>query len=192
MDFDYTKMTLRGFLEALSAETPAPAGASTCAIVGALAAGLSVMCASYAIGREKYADVQDEVLAIREKAQALRDKCMELAVEDSVVYAQVAEARKLPGGTPEEDHTRRSRVDITLRQATDLPFEIAEQIKQIIPLADRLAEIGNPTVKADARAASELAAAAVRGCIEQIRDNLSHISDESYSRSAKERLNRIS
>lgn len=178
MQQDYTKMPIREFVQAVSAETPTPGGGSVCGIVGAMAGALTVMCASYTLHRERFAAVKEEMNNIRSRAEHLRDQCLELSVEDAVIFHRVIEALKAPKGTPEDEEARASGVDAELKRAAEVLLQTARAGKELATMANRLVDIGNPSLRADAVVASELAEVVVHGCVDQIRDNLQHISNE--------------
>lgn len=188
---DYGSMTLREFLDRLSSEIPTPGGGSACGIVASIAAGLTAMSAAYALGREKYAAIQDEMEHVNRRAQSLHDKCLDLATADSEAYERFLDARKLPRTTTKEEEIRKARMDTALREATDIPLDIADAAREIADLAKHVANVGNPALRADALVGMELADAVVRGCAEQVKVNLQHITDEDYRKPAEERLKEL-
>ncbi|MBI2844488.1 MAG: cyclodeaminase/cyclohydrolase family protein [Armatimonadetes bacterium] len=186
-----SSITIREFIDSLSSEMSTPSGGSACGVVGALAGALVMMSAAFTLGREKFASVQEEVAEIRERAQRLRDMSLELATADEEAFGRVMEARKLPRDTPEQEHLRRSSLDATLREATDIPLQIAEAAGGISLLARRVAEIGNPSLRADALTGAYLADSVTKSCAEQVKENLRWIKDEDYRRAAESRLRRL-
>ena len=71
------------FLDVLSSSAPVPGGGGASATVGAFAAALGMMVTNLTIGKKKYADVEEEILAIREKLEILRDKLISLTDQDA-------------------------------------------------------------------------------------------------------------
>lgn len=102
---------LEGYLQAVAAATPTPAGGSVAALVGALAASLGVMGAR--LGKEPAAEQQLVDLSRRLHT---------LVREDCDAYTLYAQARKLPA-----DHADRpARLTAALQRITDVPLTIAE------------------------------------------------------------------
>jgi formiminotetrahydrofolate cyclodeaminase len=188
MQQDYSNMTIREFIDAVSAETPTPGGGSVCGVVGAMAGALTAMCSSYALHRERFAAISEEAKTIHARAEHLRDRCLSLSVEDAVTFQRVMEVLKEPKGTPDEERTRRAHIDTELARAADVLVHTAKAGREIAALASRLVDIGNPSLRADAVVASELAEVVVRGCIDQIRDNLQHIKDEELKKKVADQL----
>lgn len=102
---------LEGYLHAVAAAAPTPAGGSVAALVGALAASLGVMGAR--LGKEPATE------------QRLIDlsRCLHTLVqEDCDAYSLYALARKLPA-----DHADRpARLTAALQRITEVPLTIAE------------------------------------------------------------------
>jgi methenyltetrahydrofolate cyclohydrolase len=130
--------SLKEFLDAVPARTPAPGGGAVAAIAGALAAGLVAMAARFAPDEwERRAEVVG-------RAEELRARLEPLADADAEAYGAF-----LAGRTPE-----------TEERIVAIPFEIAELAAEVGELARLVAEEGNPRVSGDASAAVDLAAAA--------------------------------
>ncbi len=124
-----------GYLEALAARTPAPASGSGAALTGAIAAALAEMVAGFS-GDEDSA----------QEARALRVRLAALADEDADAYAAFMRTRS------DEDRDR----------TIDVPLAIAETAASVADLARALGDRGNRSVRGDAEAAAELAAASAR------------------------------
>ena len=62
------------FLSELSSNAPVPGGGGASAAVGAFAAALGMMVTNLTIGKKKYADYEEEVKAVRDRLEGLRDK----------------------------------------------------------------------------------------------------------------------
>ena len=84
-------------------------------------------------------------------------------------YGRVLEASRIP----RDDEERRRRIREALSEAADVPLSIAEIGAEVIGIAARLAEGGNPNLKGDAVTAVELAAAGVRAATALVEINIS-------------------
>ena len=144
-------MRLSGIAEvcdALASPMPSPAGGSTAAAVGAMAASLVVMVAHGSPGWDGGATVEGE-------ASGLRDRLLALAEEDAAAVAAVLSPASAAGG------------DAGLRQAaliraSMVPLEIAESCSDVVLLATRAAAEGKRPMRGDAEAAAHLARAAMQ------------------------------
>ena len=67
---DMTMENCRKFVEVLASDAPAPGGGGAAALVGAIGPALGNMVGSLTVGKKKYADVQDEIIALKAKCDA--------------------------------------------------------------------------------------------------------------------------
>jgi formiminotetrahydrofolate cyclodeaminase len=155
-----------------------PGGGSAAAIAGALGASLVSMVASLTAGRAGYEAVDAEVQAIGTEAVGLRDRLLELAERDSDAYDAVMRARRLPRETDEQKAARKVAMGDAFILAATVPLETARTAEQVLQLAARIAPIGNPNAASDAGVAAQLASAAIRGAILNVRINLPYLPAE--------------
>ena len=144
------RLTLADFVAAVGERTPAPASGSATAVAAALAAALVELTARFSN--------DDEAV---EEAVRLRERLLELADEDAEAYAEFM----------------RSRSGEARDRTIDVPLELAESAFALVPLAERLAREGNPSVRGDAEAAADLARAAVRAAARLVEHNLDNPDD---------------
>jgi formiminotetrahydrofolate cyclodeaminase len=141
--------SLKEFLDAVPARTPAPGGGAVAAVAGALAAGLVAMVARFA--PDEWAR-RPEVVG---RAEELRARLEPLADADAAAYSAFLEERS---------GEARERI-------VAIPFEIAELAAEVGELGRLVAAEGNPRVAGDAAAAVDLAAAAVSIAARMVRIN---------------------
>ena len=60
------------FVEVLASKAPVPGGGGASALVAAVGTALGNMVGSLTVGKKKYADVEEEMYALKEKAAALQ------------------------------------------------------------------------------------------------------------------------
>lgn len=160
----YFEKTLTGFLDEVSAETPAPGGGSVAAVVLSMAASLVSMVARFS--REHWAEAAGAV----GQAEALRARAAPLAQEDADAYEAVLTAMRMPKDL--EPDVRNALLGDTLSRAADVPLRIAESAADVAELAAALAECGNPNLRGDATAAALLSQAAARTAANLVEINL--------------------
>jgi formiminotetrahydrofolate cyclodeaminase len=148
--------SLGQLLEQVASESPSPGGGSSCALAGALAAGLVQMAAGFTIAREEYADRHERMAAVRERAGELRGDAVALAERELHVYGAVLDALRLP----EDEPRRAQRVDHALSDAADSPLAVARATAEVAALAAEVARAGNRNLRGDAIAGALLAEAA--------------------------------
>jgi formiminotetrahydrofolate cyclodeaminase len=185
-------LSIRELAASLSSSAPVPGGGSAAAVAGALGASLVAMVAALTAGRAGYESVDDEVRSIATEAAGLRDRLLELAERDSEAYDAVMRARRLPKETEDERAVRKAAMADSFVLAAQVPLETARTAAQVVELAARIAPVGNPNAASDAGVAAQLASAAVRGAILNVRINLPYLPAEaSISAEAPAELARL-
>ncbi|MBA2460290.1 MAG: cyclodeaminase/cyclohydrolase family protein [Actinobacteria bacterium] len=134
----FLDLTLKEFLDAVPARTPAPGGGAVAATATSLAAGLVAMAARFA------PDSWKRRAGVVGRAEELRARVEPLADADALAYKEFMASR-----SPE-----------TIEPIVAIPFEIAEISSELAELAALVAREGNPNVRGDAAAGADLAAAA--------------------------------
>ena len=99
---NYMELSCQDFMEQLAGPGAVPGGGGAAALSGALGMGLMSMVASLTIGKKKYAAVEAEVKQLHNRAESLRLALMQGVDKDAEVFAPLAQAYRLPDGTPEE------------------------------------------------------------------------------------------
>ena len=159
------------FLDALASGTAAPGGGSAAAHAGALAAALVSMVARLTIGKKKYVQVEGQMQAILDEAEALRAELTTAVKRDSAAFEAVMEAFKLPKDTPAEQEARLQAIEEATLQATLEPFGVAQKAVRVLELASQVISAGNLNAISDGGAGANLAVAALRGAGLNVRIN---------------------
>jgi formiminotetrahydrofolate cyclodeaminase len=187
----YIDGTIRAFLDKLATASPEPGGGSVAALAGALGAGLVSMVASLTVGKEKYADVQDDIQQLLGRSEAVREALQELVQKDTEVYGAVSDAMKLPRDTDEEKAARDRLMQAALIEAAKVPLAIAEQSLAVAELSLTAGKIGNVNAVSDAGVAVLLADAAAQSAALNVKINIGWIQDEAFNTSSWTRVQEI-
>ena len=91
-----TKLSCEEFLEKLASGNPTPGGGGGAAVAGALAAALSSMVANITVGKEKFAEQEQEVQELLQSAETLRQRLLKLVDADAAVFDSFMACYKLP------------------------------------------------------------------------------------------------
>ena len=188
---DVRSLTLDDFTEQLAAEQPTPGGGSGAAHVGALGAALISMSCRYTVGREKYADVQDEMQAVLDRAESLRGELQALVQDDVEAYGSYGEASKLPKDTDEQKAARNAAMADAMRASTDVPLAVAERCAELTDLALRAARAGNPWLISDAAVGGQFALAGYDAAALNVGLNVGGIDDADYVSGCRARLEEL-
>ena len=140
----------------MSSASPTPGGGNVAAMCGALAASLGTMVCNLTIGKKKYADVEQEMVGLKEKLENYRQKFFELGEKDNLAFNKVMEAFKLPKGTDSEIELRSKEIEEATLGAADIPTQVMQAAREMIPLIKTVIEKGNKNSISDAGVASAL------------------------------------
>lgn len=184
-------LTLLEFADLVASNEPVPGGGSVAAVCGTLAAALSQMVANLTIGKKKYAEHEQEMNEIKEKAMTLKDKLIDYIEKDSLAYNKVMEAYKLSKDTEEEKEVRKLAIEEGSKLAAQIPLEVAKVSYEIFPLAEAIVLRGNQSAITDALVACMLTRTAVLSAILNVRINLGSINDEKFTKEYKEKSDKI-
>jgi len=176
----YADFTIREFMEKTASSAPVPGGGSVAALGAALASSLSQMVAGLTLGRKGFEDCQEEMKAIIASASELRQRCIANIDRDSDAYNQVLAAFKLPRDSEEDKRARAEAIQSALKQATSVPLDTATLAFEIIELAARVVEKGNPNAVTDGAVGAMLARSAVLAGLYNVNINLSSIKDSEF------------
>lgn len=179
--------TLKNFLEKIAEKTPTPGGGSVSALTGAVASALLEMVCNLTIGKEKYADVEEEMKREAEKCRNYREKFIELIDEDARAFDEVISAFKLP----KENEGRREAIQNAYKKACAVPLETAEHCIKLMESGIKIAEKGNKNSISDAGVASWMAKSAFHSAILNVKINLSGIKDSEYVEEIKNRVKKM-
>ena len=174
------QLTIYNFLDELAARNPTPGGGGAAALTGAQAAALLSMVSNFTLGNKKYAEVEVEMQACLSQSEALRGELLALADSDVTAFTAVAAGYALPRNTDQEKTTRTAAIQAGLKQATQVPFTIAEKCLAVLQLTALVGAKGNANVVSDAATAFYLSAAALHSALVNVNINLKSIKDAAY------------
>ena len=170
-----TDLTVRTLTERIASSDPVPGGGSAAALAGAMGAALVAMVAELTIGRPEYADVEVIVRELAVDARRRQEELLALAQEDAVAYDAVVRARRLPKDSEGDREARATALRLAMVGAAEVPLRTAAVAAEVLDLAQRIAPIGNRNAVSDAGVAAQLAVAALRGAVLNVRINLPHL-----------------
>ena len=119
-----TEMQVKDFIELLASDAPAPGGGSASALAGAMGIGLGKMVAGLTIGKPKYADHQETVQQIHDRAGALVEQLTASIDRDTEAFDGVSAVFAMPKNTDEEKAARKEAMQKALKEATLVPFAV--------------------------------------------------------------------
>ena len=119
---DMTMESCRKFVEVLASNAPAPGGGGAAALVGAIGTALGNMVGSLTVGKKKYADVEEEIIALKAKCDALQTELLNQVEADEINFVPLAKAY----GIPKDDPNRDTIMEEATLVACSTPVKIME------------------------------------------------------------------
>ena len=166
------------FLDAVAQPTAAPGGGSVAALAGALGASLGQMVAGLSRKKKSQAAHVEALSEAEGRFRAASEFLAQAIDRDASSFQSVMAAYKLPQGTPEEQSRREEAAQHALRGAAQVPLEVARKAAELFDDLGQLEAISSPSMLSDIRVGRLMAAAAVRGALENGRINLESITDK--------------
>ena len=188
---EYSSMSCRDFVNVLGSSEPVPGGGGASALVGAVGTALGSMVASLTIGKKKYKDVEEDMIALREKAQKLQDQLVRLIERDAEVFAPLAAAYGMPKETPEEIEKKEQVMAVVLKNAAMVPLEIMERCCDALDLMREFAAKGSMLAISDAGVGAACCRAALQGASLNVFINTKSMKDRETAAAINEKADRM-
>ncbi len=180
------EQTIGAFLAQLSSKAPVPGGGGASAIGGAMGNALGQMVANLTVGKKKYAQAEDEILLLKERMEALQEDFAYLADRDGEVFAPLAAAYGLPGGTEEEKAYKAAVMEENLLAASLVPVDMMKKAMEMLDILEALAEKGSRMAVSDVGVGVQFTRAALLGAVMNVYINTKSMKN----REKAEELNR--
>ena len=155
---DMTMANCREFVSVLASDAPAPGGGGAAALVGAIGTALGNMVGSLTVGKKKYADVQDEIIALKAKCDQLQKDLLDQVEADEINFLPLAKAY----GIPKDDPNRDAVMEEATLIACSTPIKIMELCCEAIDCIKIFADKGSRLAVSDAGCGAVVCKAALQ------------------------------
>jgi formiminotetrahydrofolate cyclodeaminase len=129
------------------------------------------------VGREKFRAVGARMEALIARADAARERFLELADRDAEAFDRVMAAMKLPKETADEKGVRSEALASAAAEAADVPLRVARLALEVLALSVEAIEAGNPNAASDGAAGAQVLCASARSAIYNVEINLGSLAD---------------
>lgn len=187
----FTKGTCEEFVDVLASKAPVPGGGGASALVGAIGMALGNMVGSLTVGKKKYADVEADIIALKEKATALQADFLRLVEADAEAFEPLAKAYGMPRETEEEKAEKARVMAIVLKDACAVPMEIMEKCCEAIDVIEEFAAKGSALAISDAGVGVVFCKAALLGASLNVFINTKSMADKEYAASLNEKADKM-
>ena len=176
-----TDNTCRDFVEVLASKAPVPGGGGAAALCGAVGTALGNMVGSLTVGKKKYADVEEEIFALKARCDALQEELLDLAEQDAEVFRPLSEAYRLPSDTEEEKQYKKEQLELCSKDACMVPLSIMKKCCEAIELVEIFAEKGSRLAVSDAGCGAAILRGALQAASLNIFINTKGLADRAFA-----------
>ncbi|MGI6094406.1 MAG: cyclodeaminase/cyclohydrolase family protein [Lachnospiraceae bacterium] len=177
----FSTVPCKEFVEVLASKAPVPGGGGASAMVGAIGTALGNMVGSLTVGKKKYADVEEEMYALKEKCDRLQKEFLTLVERDAEVFEPLAKAYGMPRETEEEKAEKARVMEIVLKEACSVPMEIMEKCCEAIDVIEEFAAKGSSLAISDAGVGAAFCKAALKGASLNVYINTKSMKNREYA-----------
>lgn len=145
MEKKYGMLSCSDFLKDISLKKPVPGGGGAASLVGGIGVSLCAMVGNYTVNNKKFHENEKDMKGILKRAEKLQEQFLTLIDKDAISFAPLAEAYKIPKNDP----NRIDIMEIALKNAYRVPYEIMECCCETIELLVEMEQKGNPMLISD-------------------------------------------
>lgn len=182
-------LTVKGFADETSRESPAPGGGSVAAYSGAIGAALGTMVANLSANKNGWEDRWQEFSQWAAKGQLLKDELLRLIDEDTRAFNMIMDAFRLPKSSIEERRERKRAIKTATKYAIRIPYKVMSTSYKALDLLEYMANNGNPNSISDAGVGILSIRTAVEGAYMNVRINCKDFDDEKFVSDILEKAN---
>ncbi|MDR1953281.1 MAG: cyclodeaminase/cyclohydrolase family protein [Clostridiales Family XIII bacterium] len=175
------KKSVQEFVIELSGKAPTPGGGGASALAGAIGIALGGMVANLTVGKNKYADVEDEMKRLRASADRVQNELLALIEKDADAFEPLAGAYRMPAGTDAEREAKARVMETSLKEASLVPLSMMKRCAEAIDLLREFAEKGSRLAVSDAACGAILCKAALQSAWLNVCVNTMSIRDRAFT-----------
>lgn len=174
-------LTVTGFAEETSRESPAPGGGTISAYMGALGAALGTMVANLSSHKPGWDERWHEFSVWADKGQAIAKELLHLVDEDTEAFNRIMAAFGLPKKSDEEKAARSAAIQAATLYAAQVPLRTMKESFKVFELCRAMVLEGNPNSVSDAGVGVLAARAAVLGAGMNVKINAGSLKDRAVA-----------
>ena len=187
----FIQLSCEKFVEELASKAPVPGGGGASALVAAVGAALGNMVGSLTVGKKKYADVQEDILALKVETDKLQAELLALVERDAEVFEPLSRAYGLPKETPEEQAEKTRVMEAALKEACAVPLAVMEKCGRAIELHRQFAATRTPLAISDVGVGVAFCKAALQGASLNVFINTKAMQDRAHAEDTNRRAHAL-
>ncbi len=173
----FENKTITEFTEMIASNSPTPGGGGASALVAAIGIALGDMVGEFTVGKKKYADVEEDIKALMERAQKLRVELLELVEKDAELFEPLSKAYAIPKDDPTKDEV----MEACLKDAASVPLKIFDLSCESIEILEEFGKKGSKIIISDAATGVVFSWAAMYGAAVNVKVNTKSMKDREYA-----------
>jgi glutamate formiminotransferase/formiminotetrahydrofolate cyclodeaminase len=174
-------MTVAGFADEVSNDTPAPGGGSVAALAGSMGAALAAMVGNLTFGKKGYEAHYEALASMAAEAQRVKGELMAAVDEDTDAFDAVLAASRLPKATAEQRAARDAAMLDAGKMAAAVPMATARACLEAMKCCAVAVDRGNRNSITDGAAGALIAKAGLDAALLNVRINLASLGDADFA-----------
>lgn len=179
------------FVDVLASKSAVPGGGGAAALVGAIGMALGSMVCNLTIGKKKYAEYEESVKDILNKAGKIEKELLEMIDKDAECFLPLSKAYGLPKSTEEEIRIKEETMEKALKVACEVPISIVRVCFEAIKLHEDLVDKGSKLAISDVGVGVQCLRAAILSGQLNVVININSIKDEEYVSKVKNEVDEL-
>lgn len=181
-------LSIHEYAQQLASKASTPGGGSAAALTGLLGVSLIEMSVNLTIGRPEYAEHEELLRARIQELAKVHSRLQQLIDRDAVAFGAVMAAYRMPKASDAEKTDRQEGIQAALKQAAEVPLDIARCSLESLEIGKALLGRINPQVISDLAVGAQTSFAAVTGALLNTSINLPLLTDKTLASAMKGQL----
>ena len=146
--------------------------------MASVAISLGDMVGEFTIGKEKYKDVEKDILLLMKRSQELRIEFLELIEKDALAFEPLSKAYAIP----KDNQNRDTIMEECLKNAMSVPYDIFNRLLETIDILREFNNKGSKIIISDAVTGAVLALGALKAEAINVKVNTRLLKDKEYAK----------
>ena len=179
------------FIEVLASKAAVPGGGGAAALAGDIGMALGSMVCNLTTGKKKYAQSEEAIQEILEKAAKLEEELLSMIDKDAEGFFPLSKAYGLPTTTEEEKQYKAETMEKCLKVACEVPMNIVRLCYDSIKLHEELVDKGSKLAISDVGCGVQCLRAAILSGQLNVIINVNSMKDREYAEKIEKECNQL-
>ncbi len=168
------------YINVLGSDAPAPGGGSAASLSAAQGIALTKMVTALTVGKKKYVEVSDLNEEVGKEAEKLQKDFLAFIDKDTEAFNGVSAVFSMPKETDEDKAKRKEAMQLALKNATKVPFEVMESCLEALKITKKIVGKSNTNAGSDLGVSALNLKAGIQGAWLNVLINIGGIKDEEF------------